>query len=382
MAAKHPPTCVGLDIGTSGIRAVEVRWSRRRKGYWIARAASVDLPPEAIHNGSIADQKLVIKALKKLWRRGHFSSRKVVLGLSDSSILTRQVDLPWMPKEDFKAALRYQVADVLPVDLTTVQVDYHALAETHVVEANGQNTDTSRILVVAANTEVIESVAKVLRKARLIPVSADSAAFALIRAACRGSVPDSTAAEAIIDMGADQLTVVIHQAGQPRFIRTISNLGGDSATASIAERLNITTLEAEELKRATGLNGPAPIVAPLAESSVFGTGTTPDTAPMDPRSATAVGVLNPWATTLIGEIRNSLDYFQATDSSSSVDSLVVTGRTAELDGMIERLSTQLPMPVRMMDSLAGLTASRRVNRNPVPDTRLVVAAGLAMAAAS
>ena len=382
MAAKHPPTCVGLDIGTSGIRAVEVRWSRRRKGYWIARAASVDLAPESIHNGAIADQKLVVKALKKLWRRGHFSTRKVVLGLSDSSILTRQVDLPWMPAEDFKAALRYQVADALPVDLTTVEVDYHQLAESHIVEPNGQNTDTSRILVVAANTEAIEAEAKVLRKARLVPVSADSAAFALIRAACRGAVPDSNSAEAIIDMGADQLTVVIHQGGQPRFIRTISNLGGDSATASIAEKLNITTLEAEELKRATGLNGPAPIVAPLALSSDFRTGTTPDTAPMDPRSATAVGVLNPWATTLIGEIRNSLDYFQATDSSATVDSLVVTGRTAELDGMIERLSTQLPMPVRMMDSLAGLTASRRVNRNPVPDTRLVVATGLAMAAAS
>ena len=382
MAATHPPTCVGLDIGTSGIRAVEVRWRRRQKSYEIARAASVDLPPGAVRNGTIADEKLVAKALKKLWRKGHFSTRKVVLGLADSTMLTRQVDLPWMPAEDFKAALKYQVADSLPVDMATVEVGYHLLSEQHRTDANGQEQDINRILVVAANTDAVLAEAKVLRKARLIPVSADSSAFALIRAACGGTLPASNEVQAIIDLGADQLTVVIHQAGQPRFIRTISNLGGDTATAAIADKLGISTEDAEDLKRATGLNGPAPVIAPIAESSVFGSSVSMDAPVLDSKTEAALTVLNPWATTLIGEIRNSLDYFQATDSDTSVGSLTVTGRTAELDGIVERLATQLPMPVSVMDPLVGLAASRRVAKNPAPDTRLAVATGLSMAAAS
>jgi type IV pilus assembly protein PilM len=240
----------------------------------------------------------------------------------------------------------------------------------------------NRILVVAANTDAVLAEAKVLRKARLVPLSADSSAFALIRAACGGRIPASSEVQAVIDLGADQLTVVIHQGGQPRFIRTIANLGGDTATAAIAERLGISTQEAEDLKRATGLNGPAPVVAPIAESSVFGSTVSMDASPMDPKSEAALAALNPWATTLIGEVRNSLDYFQATDSDTAVTSLVVTGRTAELDGIVERLATQLPMPVSVMDSLVGLSASRRVTKNPVPDTRLAVATGLAMAVAS
>jgi type IV pilus assembly protein PilM len=382
MAATHPPTCVGLDIGTSGIRAVEVRWHRRRKAFEIARAASVDLAPGAVRNGTIADDKLVVKALRKLWRKGHFSTRRVVLGLADSTMLTRQVDLPWMPEEDFRAALKYQVADALPVDMSTVEVDYHLLSEQHRTDVNGQDQDLNRILVVAANTEAVLAEAKVLRKARLIPVSADSSAFALIRAACGGSLPATTDVQAIIDLGADQLTVVIHQGGQPRFIRTISNLGGDTATAAIAEKLGISSDDAEDLKRATGLNGPAPVVAPIAESSVFGSTVSMDAPTMDTQTEAALTVLNPWATTLIGEIRNSLDYFQATDSDTSVTSLTVTGRTAELDGIVERLATQLPMPVTVMDPLVGLSASRRVAKNPAPDTRLAVATGLSMAAAS
>jgi type IV pilus assembly protein PilM len=382
MAAKHPPTCVGLDIGSSGVRAVEVRWNRKQKTYQIARAASVDLPSGVVHNGTIEDEKLVVKALKRLWRTGHFSTRKVVLGLADSTMLTRQVDLPWMPAEDFKAALKYQVADAMPVDMSTVEVDYHLLMEYHRTDTSGQQQDVNRVLVVAANTEAVLAEAKILRKARLIPISADSSAFALIRAACGGRLPETSDVQAIIDLGADQLTVVIHSGGQPRFIRTIANLGGDTATAAIAEKLNITIAEAEELKRATGLNGPAPVVAPIAESSVFGSSVSMDTTAMDPKAEAALAVLNPWATTLIGEVRNSLDYFQATDSNTAVSSLKVTGRTAELDGILERLATQLPMPVAMMAPLIGLPASRRVSKNPAPDTRLTVAAGLAMTVAS
>ncbi len=382
MGAKHPPTRVGLDIGTSGIRAVELRWKAKPGSFEIARAASVDLAPGAVKNGSIVDEKTVVKALKKLWRTGHFTTRKVVLGLADSSMLTRQVDLPWMPTADFRAALRYQVADSLPVDMSTVEVDYHLLAEQHRTDDRGSVQEVNRILVVAANSEAVRAEASVLRKARLIPLSADSSAFALIRTACGGRIPDHQRAQALIDMGADQLTVVIHQGGQPRFIRTIANLGGDTATNAIAEKLSISTDEAEELKRATGLNGPAPIVAPVAESSVFGGGTATEAAPLDERTIAAISVLNPWATTLINEIRNSMDYFQATAADVTIESILVTGRTAELDGIIERLGTQLPIPVRVLDPLVGLSATRRVAKDPAPDTRLAIAAGLAMAEAS
>lgn len=378
MAAKSAPKCVGLDIGTSGIRAVQLTWKRKTRTYSVAKAASVELPRGAVRNGAVVDQAVVAKALKKLWRKGHFSTRKVVIGLADSSILTRQVDLPWMPPDDFRAALRYQVADALPVDLTSVEIDYHLLEERPATDANGQPVDTNRILVVAANSEAVTAEAAATRKARLQPMRADSAAFALIRAVCGGVLPTDTAAAAIVDIGADQLTVVVHQAGQPRFIRTISNLGGETATASVAERLDVPLEEAEQIKRDAGLNGPAPVVAPIAESSVFGGMTTPDMIPMDNKLATAVTVLNPWATTLIGEIRNSLDYFAATDPSTPIQSLTVTGRTAQLEGIVDRLATQLPVPVTVLDQFAGLRASRSVRKHSASDSRLAVATGLAM----
>jgi type IV pilus assembly protein PilM len=370
---------VGLDIGTSGIRAVQLTRHRKTGAAEISRAASVELPRGAVHHGSIADPKAVTKALKELWKRGRFSTRRVAIGLADSGVMTRQIELPWMPPEDFRTALRYQLGDALPVDLSSVELDYHLLAEVERTDDHGQPADLNRILVVAANSDAITTEANVVRKAGLRPVLVDSSAFALIRAACQGRLPEGPETHALADLGAEQLTVVIHQSGQPRFIRTIANLGGDTATLAVAERLDVPADEAERIKRETGLNGPAPIVAPIAESSVFAGAAAEDVTALDPRSAAAVEALGPWATTIISEIRNSLDYFQASSPGSPIQSLTLTGRTAELSGLVERIATQIPVAVRTMDPLVGLTASRKVAKAGVPDTRLAVATGLALA---
>ena len=164
---KAAPKLVGLDIGASGIRAVELKRDRKSGEYSVVKAASVDLPRGAVRNGVIAEPATVTKGLKQLWRKGRFSTRKVVLGLADSGVLTRQMELPWMPPEDFRSALRYQINDALPVDLSTVEIDYHLLGESQRKDDHGGVVELNRILIVAANTEAITTEAAAVRKARL-----------------------------------------------------------------------------------------------------------------------------------------------------------------------------------------------------------------------
>jgi len=370
-------THVGLDLGSSGIRAVQVSRHRSSGRLEVTRAADVDLPPGALRNGEVHDRKAVVSALRAAWRRGRFSTRRVAFALNDSSVLTRQVDLPWMRPEDFAAALRYQVGEALPVDLDTVELGHHVLEEIERTDDLGNPAPLNRILVVAANREFVTAQADLLRAARLEPVLADSAAFALIRAACGGAATSDRRILAIADIGADQLTVVIHQGGQPRFIRTIANTGGNTATQALADRLDIDWAAAERIKRETGLNGAAPVVAPIAESSVFRTGAVE--VPPDPRVLATLGVLNPWATTIVNEVRNSLDYYQASRPGEPVASLALVGRTSLLDGMRDRIATQIPLPVAPLEPLAGLQASSRVRRQGIDDTRMTVALGMAMA---
>ena len=211
---------VGLDLGTSGIRAVEARWHRDH--YLIRRAATIELPEGCVLNGSVLDPDVVATALRRLWRLGRFASRKVAFAVTDTSVITRQLELPWMPEDDFRAALKYQVGDALPVDLDTVEVDFEPLSEYQLTDQHGQANDMLEFLLVAANKEVLTDISEVLLRARLEPAIADTSAFALIRAACSGVIAPGRPLEAIVDIGADALSVVIPQGGFPRRTGTAS----------------------------------------------------------------------------------------------------------------------------------------------------------------
>lgn len=372
-------TSVGLDLGTTGIRAAEITGTG--SGIDVVRLASVPLPPGAIEHGTIRDQREVVRALKRLWRQGRFVTRKVTFGVDPAAVLTRQMDLPWMAPEDFKSALRYQVQDVLPVDVRTVEVDYHLLEELHPSAGSSAAHDINRVLVVASSTEGITDTAQVLRKAGLRPVAADSDAFALIRAVCRGTAGQPSAAgdaEAVVDIGASQITVIIHRDAQPLLVRSVGTIGGATATNALAQSLDLSVADAERLKIRVGLNGPAPIVAPIAESSVFAQSAPALKAQADPQAERAVGVLGQWATSVVKEIKDSIDYFESAVPGSPVSRLVLTGRTCLIDGLQERIATQVRVPVTVLEPLAGLRVRGSAARHEAKDSRYVVALGLAI----
>ena len=122
MTGKITSRAIGLDIGTSGIRAAELRHIRGSATCEVSRLAAVDLPHGTVRNGEVLDPKLFTKSLRSLWKKGRFTGRSVTFGISDTSIITRQLDLPWMPPDSFIQALPYQIHEALPVDISTVEV--------------------------------------------------------------------------------------------------------------------------------------------------------------------------------------------------------------------------------------------------------------------
>ncbi len=369
---------VGLDIGSTGLRAAQLRWDRKAGAYRVDRIAHQDLPPGVVEHGVPVETRELAKALKRLWRAGRFRTRRVVVGVPDSTLLTRQVDLPWMPPADFAAALRFQVEDVLPVDPQTAALGYHVLAEVPGAgEAAGSN-DSNRILLVSGDRAAMESLADVLRRGGLQAMSADSTALALMRADQNGVLRDGGGVRAIADLGASHLTVSIMENGQPVLVRAIANVGGAAATAQIADKLDLPLAEAEEMKRRIGLNGPPPEVAPLPESSVFGALPSTGARQLDQRAEVVMGVLSSWATTVVSELRNSLDYYRRATPNSTISRLTLVGRGVDLDGMTERISTQIPVPLSKRGPLLGIEAGKSATKNLPGDTRMAAAVGLAM----
>ncbi len=120
-------TAIGLDIGTSVVRAVELSFGRN--GITLERFGQLVLPPDAVHDGQVVDGDAVAKALRKLWTATKLTHRQVVLGVANQRVIVRQLELPWLARNELSASLPFQVQDLLPMPVDQAVLDYFPVEE-------------------------------------------------------------------------------------------------------------------------------------------------------------------------------------------------------------------------------------------------------------
>lgn len=324
---------VCLDIGSSGLRAAQfslLSTPMGSKSCRLDRFASVPLPAGAVSGGVVSDPAAVGKALRALWSAGRFSTKRVVFGLANDRVLVRQLDLDWMEPADFRKALSYSVADQIPMSVDEANLDYHVLED---IPA-GPEDDSERqlrVLLVAAASEMVDTFVVALNEAELTPVKAELAPFALIRAAAPSPTADAEdgVAEAIVDIGSDTLTVVVHVNGQPRFVRTVAQLGGRAITGELQQKFGWSYEEAEAAKAQYGLPRQRAAEEDLVALE------HPAQQAIEERVA---GV--------VAEVRTTLNFFLSAGTGvRSLSRIVLTGGGSRLNGLHERISEAMDTEV-------------------------------------
>src|SRR3954449_10033465 len=167
---------VGLDIGTSGVRAAEL--SMGKGPVTLERFGQVALPVGAVRDGEVIDSDAVAHAIKQLWVQAKFSTKKVVVGVANQKVVVRQVDLPWLPVADLRKSLSFQVQDFIPMPVEQAILDYHPLEE-FTNDAGGRML---RVLLVAAARDMVSGAIDAVHKAGLQPEMVDLTSFAVLRA--------------------------------------------------------------------------------------------------------------------------------------------------------------------------------------------------------
>ena len=366
-------TLVGLDIGSTGVRAAEFVPKRRRAV--LRRFASVPLEPGVVRAGAVEDPEALTQALRQLWSEGKFTSRTVSLGIANAGVLVRQMDLDWMPPKDFRQALRYQVEDSLPIPVDDANLDYHLLEELDLVEGK-ESRKVARVLLVAAAREMVDGFVEATHRAGLRTTSVDILPFALIRARAPHGLEADQGTEAIVDVGADTLTVVVHTGGVPRFVRMIPGSGGASITEALRAAYDWTWEDAERTKVSAGLPGHASL-APEQLGAV-----RPRTDGLDHPAQTVISAA---AETVVGEVAATLDYYRVwasehltQDEPAPVSQVMLAGSGARLGGLRELFEARLEIPVDTLDVLTQMRAPRRLRLTDDDLCSLAVPAGLCL----
>jgi type IV pilus assembly protein PilM len=354
-------TSVGLDIGTSGVRAAELSFGRN--GTTLERFGQVALPPGAVRDGEVIDVETVAGAIKHLWASAKFSSKKVVLGVANQKVIVRQVDLPWIPEAELRESLPFQVQDFIPIPVEQAVLDFHTVEELVV-----DGTRMRRVLLVAASRDMVMAALDSARKAGLTVTQVDLTPFAVLRSLAgvdhTGLAPSwHTDAEALVDIGSKVTNIVVHQNGVPRFVRVLL-MGGDNVTEAVAERMGVPMEMAEGVKQESTL-GPTPGV-PASDHP-------------------AARVVESSGHAFVEEIRGSLDYYLAQPASVPLRRVIVSGGGARLGGLVQRLALATRLPVEPASPLSNL----RVGKTGLTPDQLsfveplvTVPVGLAMGVAS
>lgn len=346
---------VGLDIGTSGVRAAELTLGKG--GATLERFGQVALPAGAVRDGEVVDTAAVAAAIRQLWTQAKFTTKKVVVGVANQKVVVRQVDLPWLPADEMKKALAFEVQDHIPMPVDQAILDYHPLEE-FTNDAGGR---MMRVLLVAAARDMVGSALEALTSAGLQPQMVDLTSFAVLRALVTPGQGDPNQAEALVDIGANVTNIVVHQAGMPRFVRILL-MGGNDITDAVAERLGVPQDQAEAVKQQTGLSLVGSADGHPAQRAIEASGSA-----------------------FVDEVRGSLDYFMAQAGVPRIGRVVLSGGGSRLVGLAERLSSATRLPVqaaRPMSALklgkTGLTDAQLAFVEPM----VAVPVGLAMGVAS
>jgi type IV pilus assembly protein PilM len=304
---------VGLDIGSSAVRAAEVSIQGTRTE--VTRFAQVGLPEGAVVEGEVRNQAVVSAAIKRLWSEGGFKQRDVVLGISSQRSMVRLVEMPKMRPDELRSAVRYEAGDLLPIPLEEAVLDFAPLGPG---KPKGDGGETIQVLLVVAQRDLVQEHIGVVRKAGLRVRAVDSSPLALVRAV---PAPSGGGLEAIVSVGAQLMVVVVRDGPVPRFVRTVTRPGAASGAGAVS----------------------ADQVVGAARS--FGLGR--------PQAGGVLG-LDP----IIEEVRGSLEYFMSHAHAQQLSNVLVTGGGALDAGIVDQLASVLGMPVKLASIGPAYTPSR------------------------
>jgi type IV pilus assembly protein PilM len=307
---------VGLDIGSSAVKAVELKPAGKK--FRVSAYGSEPIPPDSIVDGAIIDSAAVADAIRRLFENKAFKSKEVAASLSGNAVIVKKINLPVMTEAELSESIYWEAEQYIPFDIQDVNLDYQILDAGGGAEGKG----TMDVLLVAAKKEKIADYTGVIAQAGRTPVVVDVDAFALQNAYEANYTIDPQAVVVLLNAGASAININILAGDQSLFTRDIS-IGGNAYTEAVQKELDLPYDHAEQLKKGLAVEGPS----------------FDDVKP----------VLHAMTENVLLEIQKTFDFFKATAASDRIDRIYVSGGVSRVDGFLEAIGQRFGAPVERFD---------------------------------
>ena len=311
MAWGKKKNVIGLDIGSSSIKVVELR--EAKDGFKLQHLGISPLPPEAIVDGALMDSVTIIDTIRDLVNSTS-KTRDVVTAVSGHSVIVKKITLPFMTETELEDSIQWEAERHIPFDINDVNIDFQILGY------GSENPDLMDVILVAAKKDIINDYVSVIMEAGLNPVVMDIDSFALENMLGINYEIEKEDVVAVANLGASVTNINILKDNLSAFTRDIFK-GGNQITEEIQRQLHVDYEEAEKIK--VGQKGEG------ASQSVV------------------ENVLRSASESLAVEIGNSLDFFQSSTTSQKISKLYLSGGGSKIKDFDIILQQQIGIPVEI-----------------------------------
>ena len=306
---------VGLDIGSSAVKAVELKGSG--KSFKVTAFGIEPVPPDSIVDGAIIDGAAVADAIRRLFESKNIRTKDVAASLAGNAVIVKKITLPKMTEQELAESIYWEAEQYIPFDIQDVNLDYQVVGQ-----GSGAAAGTMDVLLVAAKKEKIADYTGVISQAGRSPVIVDVDAFALQNAYEVNYGIEPGAIVVLLNAGASATNINILNGDQSVFTRDVS-IGGNAYTEALQKELNLPFELADQLKRGQAVDGV----------------TFDDARP----------VLRAVSENVMLEIQKTFDFFKTTASSDRIDRIMLSGGASRAEGFKEMLSDRFDAPVEGLD---------------------------------
>jgi type IV pilus assembly protein PilM len=324
--SKEQRSAVGVDIGTSSIKVVQLRLE---KGHVILETyGAIALGPYAgieIGRATTLPSDKIAEALKDVMREANVTVKDAAMSIPYASSLVSVVTLPAAVEKQLAQVMPLEARKYIPVPINEVMLDWF------VISGGGKNAgpnDKIQVLLVAIHNDTMSKFRSIGTEAGLNVSFFEIEVFSAVRAALDHGI----APIAVVDMGAGTTKFYVVERGVIHESHIISH-GSQDLTLAAGRALNITVADAEQRKRKFGLQGDPSVAI----------------------NATLKQSLELSLSSLFSELARTVSAYEA-QKNQPLGALVLTGGGATLKGLQAYAQQKIQTEVRLADPFSKTQA--------------------------
>jgi type IV pilus assembly protein PilM len=246
---KTSDTVVGIDIGASSVKVVQLKKERGKivlQTYGeVATGPYDNMRAGQLPNLQIDQLQTVITDIIK---EANVSTKVAALSIQASASLLFVLNLPQMSDKELEKVIPNEARKYIPIPMTEVSLDWWPIPRQEYIE-DPQAQNNREVLVVAIRKETIGQYNDLIRSVGFSSSLLEVEIFSAIRSSFHHELQPTM----IVDFGASSTRIAIVEYGVVKIFHTI-NRGSHYISQSLATSLGISFESAEKMKKDYGMN--------------------------------------------------------------------------------------------------------------------------------